>query len=421
MGARAPGPDMEYEPAIQWLYGTQLFGIKLGLENVRRLFSAWDIADPEAAVIHVAGTNGKGSVCALMESILREAGCRTGLFTSPHLVTYRERVRVNGEMIEEAAVARLLNELRALVRDWDPHPTFFELTTALGLKYFRERGVEVVILETGLGGRLDATNAVPPSVSVITPIGMDHEKWLGRALGEIAREKAGIIKRGVPVVSATQTDEVRAVLENVAQERETTLDWVDAPWRESPVNLAGEHQRRNAALAVQALKTAPMEVPDEAIREGLSKVHWRGRFQRLAYPGAKDGKGALVVDGAHNPDAAQALVETWREVFGGDAKAPVIFGAVESKDVAGMVRVLDAIAERYFLVRVGTSRGREPSSLRAVIAECSETEVEEAGSLEEALGKAVAAGAPVLVTGSLFLAGEVLALSEPGDFETSLQ
>src|SRR5262245_29630575 len=208
---------MTYKQALTWLYSLQRFGIKLGLENTRRLLdecciggrrgerpmsNAASASTPK--VIHVAGTNGKGSVCAMIDSICRLQGYRTGLFISPHLVTFRERIRVNGEMISEDAVAEGLKTIRDLIADWDPHPTFFEVTTALALKHFGDAKIDIAILETGLGGRLDATNAVQTDVSVITPISLDHEKWLGHTLAEIAAEKAGIIKPGVPVVSAPQ-------------------------------------------------------------------------------------------------------------------------------------------------------------------------------------------------------------------------
>src|SRR2546427_591572 len=207
---------MTYKEALSWLYSLQRFGIKLGLENIRRLLAALSrsggfqaaVGDLEIAlpwkVIHIAGTNGKGSVCAMIDSICRAHGYRTGLFTSPHLVTFRERIRVNGEMISEHGVADGLTTIRNLVADWDPHPTFFEVTTALAVKYFFEANIDVAILETGIGGRLDATNAIQSDVSVITQIGFDHEELLGTTLAEIAGEKAGIIKPGIPVVSAQQ-------------------------------------------------------------------------------------------------------------------------------------------------------------------------------------------------------------------------
>ena len=180
---------MNYREALAWLYGLQRFGIKLGLENIERLLATLRLDLRGSAVIHVAGTNGKGSVCAMIDSILRAQGYRSGLFTSPHLVTFRERIRVNGELISKDAVANGLTTIRDLVGDWNPHPTFFEIATALMLRYFCEAKVDIVILETGMGGRLDATNAVQSNVSVITPIDLDHEKWLGK-LFEKSRRKS---------------------------------------------------------------------------------------------------------------------------------------------------------------------------------------------------------------------------------------
>ncbi len=213
-----------------------------------------------AKVIHVAGTNGKGSVCAMIDSILRAQGYRTGLFTSPHLVTFRERIRLNGEMVTEEAVASGLTAIRDLVNDWDPHPTFFEVTTALALKCFSEAEIEFVILETGMGGRLDATNAIQSDVSVITPIDFDHEKWLGQSLGEIAAEKAGIIKRKVPVVSAAQRPEAEEAIRTRAAECEAPLEFVTAPYDKTPIALAGSHQKQNAALAIAALRAAKIDI-----------------------------------------------------------------------------------------------------------------------------------------------------------------
>ena len=198
---------MKYKEALAWLYSLQRFGIKLGLENIRRLVAEMHVDLGGARVIHVAGTNGKGSVCAMIDSICRAQKYRTGLFISPHLVTFRERIRIDGEIISENEVAAGLTSIRKLVADWEPHPTFFEIATALALKHFTEAKIDVVILETGLGGRLDATNAVQSNVAVITPIALDHEKWLGDSLEKIANEKAGIIKAQTPVVSAPQLPE----------------------------------------------------------------------------------------------------------------------------------------------------------------------------------------------------------------------
>ena len=235
----APRTRLNYKQALAWLYGLQRFGIKLGLENIQRLLDeccsgvcvkrqalAAAIASTPK-VIHVAGTNGKGSVCAMIDSICRAQGYRTGLFISPHLVTFRERIRVNGEMISEDAVADGLTMIRDLIADWNPHATFFEVTTALALKHFGDTKVDIAILETGLGGRLDATNAVQSDVSVITPIGLDHEEWLGNTLAQIAGEKAGIIKPCVPVVSAPQRPEAEQVIRARAAECDSPLQFVN--------------------------------------------------------------------------------------------------------------------------------------------------------------------------------------------------
>ncbi|HEX4640285.1 MAG TPA: Mur ligase family protein, partial [Chthoniobacterales bacterium] len=282
---------MTYREALAWLYGTQRFGIKLGLENVQRLLHELKVPGKTQRIIHVAGTNGKGSVCAMIDSVCRAAGYRTGLFTSPHLVTYRERIRVNGEMITPDEVALRLTLIRDLIQAWEPHPTFFEITTALALDHFKKRECELIVLETGLGGRLDATNALTPVVSVITPIGYDHERWLGDTLEAIAGEKAGIIKAGVPVVSARQLAAAEKVIQARAKECEAPLEFV-MKLLDVPVALAGKHQQQNAAVAIAALRAGGISVTD-AIAEGLATVEWPARFQRWDE--------RIVIDGAHNP------------------------------------------------------------------------------------------------------------------------
>ncbi len=282
-------PPLTYKNALAWLYGLQRFGIKLGLENIQRLIAELSRKGDlqiayglEAAapwkVIHVAGTNGKGSVCAMIDSILRAQGYRTGLFTSPHLVTFRERICVNGEMISEDAVAKGLTAIRDLVADWNPHPTFFEVTTALALKHFSDARIDIAILETGLGGRFDATNTIQSNVSVITPIDFDHEKWLGRSLREIAGEKAGIIKLRTPVVSAAQRNEAEKVIRARAAECEASLEFVTEPYDETPISLLGSYQKQNAALTIAALRAAKIDIEDSPIAQGLACIEWPARF-----------------------------------------------------------------------------------------------------------------------------------------------
>ena len=391
---------MNYRDALAWLYGTQVFGIKLGLDNTRRLLAAMGAPQQHLRFLHVAGTNGKGSTCAMMESVLRADGLRCGLYTSPHLVDFRERIRIGPDRIAEAEAAEGLERLKMAAAGWDHAPTFFELTTVLAAWWFARQGADIVVWETGMGGRLDATNAVDPLVSVITPVGMDHEKWLGKTLPEIAGEKAGIIKPGVPVVSAPQPDPVRGVLESRAVASDAPLAFVREPWNGGPLGLAGAHQRWNAAVALAALDAADL-APDSASRaEGLASVAWAARFQRVG--------DNMVIDGAHNPEAALALVDAWREAFG-DRRARLVFGALQDKDIAGLLRLLRQIADEVWLVPVDSERGADAGQLRTAALGAGFAQVH-SGSVVDALAAARAGDTPVLVAGSLFLAGEVLAL-----------
>ena len=395
-----PRPSSDYQEALAWLYGTQRFGIKLGLENVQRLLRELNVPGKDQRIIHVAGTNGKGSVCAMIDSICRAANHRTGLFTSPHLVTYRERIRVNGEMIAPDEVARGLSALRETIRDWDPHPTFFEITTALALDHFKKKECELIVLETGLGGRLDATNSLLPVVSVLTPIGYDHEKWLGRTLELIAGEKAGIIKRRVPVVSAKQEAAAANVIRARAAECEAPLEFVTEPYAASPVGLIGTHQRQNAALAVAALRSGGVAVSPDAIQRGLAKIDWPARFQRW--------NDRTIIDGAHNPAGALVLAKTWREQFGDD-RATIILAVLREKDVTGICRALAPIAERFILPPIRSERALPPNELIPLLSSITSLPYSITLSLSAALELARATPERILLTGSLHFAGEALA------------
>jgi dihydrofolate synthase/folylpolyglutamate synthase len=385
-------PAMTCPEALEWLYSTQQFGIKLGLENTHRLLELLGNPERKGRFLHVAGTNGKGSVCAMLDAVLREAGHRTGLYTSPHLVDFRERIVVNGERISETDVARLLSIIRDGTADWSHAPTYFEIVTTLAIRYFADADCDFVVLETGMGGRLDSTNAVRPIVSVITPIAMDHAQWLGDTIEKVAAEKAGIIKPAVPAVSAPQRPEVAAVLA-----AHGPISFIEGALpADVPLNLAGSHQRRNAALALAALAAAGIAVPDDAVRRGLAKVQWPGRFQRV---------GRFVLDGAHNPHGAAQLVETWRETFG-DERAVIVFGALRDKSCAGMLQALAPLAEEFWFVPVASPRAESPENLAAL------SPGRVFGRLEEAIASAREQTSRVLVTGSLFLVGEVLELFE---------
>jgi len=447
---------VNYKEALAWLYSLQRFGIKLGLKNIRRLIAALHVDLGSARVVHVAGTNGKGSVCAMIDSICRAQNYRTGLFTSPHLITFRERIRVNGEMISEDAVASGLTSICNLAATWDPHPTFFEIATALALKYFAgatkrltsfekelsqtarlpspsplpslrgERitvrgeskpgaNIDIVILETGLGGRLDATNAVQSNVSVITPIDLDHQKWLGDSLEKIAFEKAGIIKPKIPVIAAPQKKEVEIVLRKHAAERGAPIEFVTAPYEQHPIALIGSQQKLNAALAIAAIRAAKIDIDDSAIAHGLLGVDWPGRFQKWDE--------RTIIDGAHNPAAAQILTETWRENFG-DQRATLVLAILSDKDLRGICEALAPIADSVLLPQIRSERAAAPAELAKVLSATTPSlPYSITHSVADALDQARSQPDPILLTGSLHFAGEVLAYlqGQPAAFEECAQ
>jgi dihydrofolate synthase/folylpolyglutamate synthase len=406
-----------YAEAVPWLYGMQWHGIKLGLENIARLLAELRVpirGEGAPLFLHVAGTNGKGSVCAMLDSSLRAAGYRSGLFTSPHLVSFRERIRVNGEMISESAAAAILTRTRQLIERWEQPPTFFEITTALALAHFAASGVQYAVLETGLGGRLDATNIVTPLVSVITAIGLDHQQYLGETIAAVAMEKGGIIKPGVPTVTGPQESDAQCAIMHLAYERDAPFHLVLTPMKSVELGLAGSHQRWNGALAVHALEVAGITVPDHAMVAGLRDVQWPGRFQQIGE--------RLILDGAHNPAAAQRLAQTWREQFG-EAKATVILGAMKDKDLRGICAALAPIASAAIAVPIQNERALPPQELRRIWTEAAPgIPCTVAANLREALDFAAREAERTLVTGSLFLVGEVLqSLEGGGDGRASAQ
>ncbi|MDB4435968.1 bifunctional folylpolyglutamate synthase/dihydrofolate synthase [Akkermansiaceae bacterium] len=394
---------MNYREAIDWLYSTQLFGIKLGLEAPRRLLRDF-LAYPKhgTKVIHVAGTNGKGSTCAMIDALGKNLALRTGLFTSPHLIDYRERVRVSGIDITEERCAQLLTELKDLVADWDHHPTFFELTLALAMRHFRESACELIILETGMGGRLDATTAVPADVCVITPVALDHTQWLGSTLTEVASEKGGIVVKGKPLLSAKQKPEAQLELERCANQAQAPLTFINEPLLGYPIGIPGQHQKENAALACEAMISAGYYLSYDVVLHSLSKLRWPGRFEVLeSIPFGH--QAPFVLDAAHNPHAAEALVATWKERFG-EKKAQVIFGAADDKEVQTVLKVISEITEHFHLVPVKSPRSLEVKALSELV---TLTEFTAYSTLENALNSTADNNAHTLLTGSLFLIGEL--------------
>lgn len=372
--------------------------MKPGLGSISAICSR--LGDPQDAlrVVHVAGTNGKGATCALLESSLRAAGFSTGRYTSPHLVSLTERFMLNGAPVTEES----LDEAYASL----PEPeglTYFELLTATAFELYRRKRVDWLVLETGLGGRLDATNIVKrPEACVITRIGLDHCDWLGGTLREIAAEKGGIIKEGVPVVLGAMPDEARDVLERIAKERNAPCAYAPDVVKDSEIPtgfaLGGKFNRENALTALAALKV--LGVDRDAIEHGFASVVWLGRFQKIV----KDGR-RFIVDGAHNPPAMRALVDSLKD----DAMPvnAVICGFCGDKDVAANLVLLREVADRGIAVSIRNPRSLSAEATAKLMREAGFADVQSCGSVDEALSLAPDG---TVVCGSLFLAGEVLQL-----------
>jgi dihydrofolate synthase/folylpolyglutamate synthase len=406
---------MTYAEAIRFLYDLRWHGAKLGLEHTFKLAQLAGNPHHRLRFIHVAGTNGKGSTCAMIESVYRASGLRVGLFTSPHLVSFSERIQVNRQPISEAAVAALVDEVRPMLAHFpqDSHPTFFEVVTVLALLYFERQRCDVVVWETGLGGRLDSTNIVTPVVSVITNVQYDHQKWLGETLVNIACEKAGIIKPGVPLVTGTTTPEALEVIRSKAVESNSPLTTVDSSdTRQPPLDkvrlpLLGEHQRLNAAVAVAAIRAGHGTFPinESAVVAGLTAVNWPGRLQLIRRPSSQ----RVLLDGAHNVGGAEMLAQALKESFGTE-RPTMMLGILADKDWAAMCRILAPLAQRILLVPVHSERTADPHALAEVCRQARlGTSVEECPDLTAAFA-AAEHDSFVTVAGSLYLIGEAMEL-----------
>jgi len=418
-----------YKAIKDWIYGLQVFGIKLGLNSTESLLKRLGDPHKDFASIHLAGTNGKGSTASVMAAALIEAGYKVGLYTSPHLVSFRERFLINGRMPRPERLAGSMARVRAVVDESEP-PTFFEFVTALAFLYFKEQGVEVAVIETGMGGRLDATNVLQPLVSLISDIGVEHTQYLGRTLKEIAGEKAGIIKPGVPVVTqarrptavgviAQRAEELKAPLYRLGRDFKARwgkgglsyrgLDWSLKGLRPG---LPGRHQGRNAALALaglEVLNRRGLPVDEQAACDGLEKVNWPGRFQAIGQ------RPLTILDGAHNPAACRVLAEALKEVP--RRRLILVLGAMADKDLSGMLKALGGLldlsagGDELILTRAAYERSATPEAL-AEAAQRLGYRFTIVGELLAAIGRArEMAGQEdlIVITGSLFIAGETLA------------
>jgi len=436
---------MSPEQARAWWYGLINFeqrtprADELKLEHMRRLLARLGNPHQRLRIIHVAGSKGKGSTAAMLASILRQAGYRTGLFTSPHLCQVEERFQIDDQAISTAELTTLLEEIRRCVEEEDqkggvPY-TFFEVATAAGFLHFVRRRVEAAVIEVGLGGRLDSTNVCWPIVSVITSISFDHTNLLGNRLASIAAEKAGIIKPGRPVISGATVAEARAVIERISQQRRAPLRQLGVDfrytylpgrvtatqtqrsrvsvltsrrrWPEFELNLLGNHQAANAAVAiacVEVLQAEGWHIPDAAVAAGLAKVSWPARLEVIVR------RPLIVLDCAHNVASALALVQTLQASFP-PARRLLIFAGSSDKDLAGMFRVLAPHFAHAFLTRYTANPRSVPVERLAELLRANgnlpATLCPTAAGAYDAARAAAALDDILVITGSVFLAGEL--------------
>jgi dihydrofolate synthase/folylpolyglutamate synthase len=397
------------------LFALEQFGIKLGLDNIATLLEALGRPDRAFASVHVAGTNGKGSVTAMVERGLRAAGHTTGRYTSPHLAHIEERVAIDGAAVDEQTFDRLAADVLAVVESLQADgrlpgpPTFFEATTAIAFEAFRRARVTAAVVEVGLGGRFDATNVITPRVTAITSIGLDHERHLGGTLEQIAFEKAGIIKAGVPVVAAVMPPEAHAVIAAAAARAGAPLVDAIPPVDGEPVDLAlhGAHQRENAAVAVEILRLAGLParpVTREHILTALTEVEWPARLEWLRLPRRDGDAGAsILLDAAHNPAGARALAEY---VLSLGRRMPLVIGVMQDKDVDAMVRALTPAVASFVATTPDSRRALAARDLLARIQPIAPgVPVSAVDDPRRALDAALTPGGETIVAGSIFLVG----------------
>lgn len=413
---------MEYTDALSYIHGLLRFGIRPGLERMEALLSSDGDPQEELKILHVAGTNGKGSTCAMLASVLQEAGYRVGLFTSPYVVDFRERIQINGGFIPEEEVARITAILRPIAEEKAAAglgPTEFEFITALAFHYFAEQHCDYVVLETGLGGRLDSTNVVKsPLVSVITNIAMDHTDILGDTVGEIAREKCGIIKPGCPVVAAPQIHaEVQKLISDCAMEQDCSFTLCDAGQvevlssdltgsrfafrgEEYSLSLIGRHQICNAITAIEALASAKIPLPQGALAAGLRKANLPARLEVVSR------RPLVLLDGAHNPDGMKALCRVMEPQAGAWT---AIAGMMADKNYDRAMELLGPLCKSIITVTVeGYDRSLSGEALeKAAGFYCADvcTAADYTAALELAVDKS--AGGPIVICGSFYLAGGI--------------
>jgi dihydrofolate synthase/folylpolyglutamate synthase len=419
-----------YKESVSWLFGLQKYGIKFGLSKTTNLLKAFGNPHNNQHYIHIAGTNGKGSVGALLESILLTAGLKVGFYTSPHLVSFTERFRINRESIPKDTAASLIRDVQGVINYTEP-PTFFEFTTAMTLLYFFREAVDISIIEAGMGGRLDATNVITPMVSIITTIGLDHQHFLGDTISAIAHEKGGIIKKDIDLVTAVDQPPVVKLLESLCKKKGAPFWRVGkhARYRRLPsgllgyyglhkrftnltLGLKGRFQYRNAALALLALeilkKKKGIPLSDEAIQLGLANPLWPGRLEEVAsHP-------TIILDGAHNPSAMRSLAQAIGNDFDFE-KLILVVGIMGDKDITHILAAIVPLAHKVIYTRPAYYRAANPHYLMDVAKELSNN-----GEVHVPLSKAIERARDmadkkdlIVITGSLFTVGEAKSYFDP--------
>ncbi len=429
--------ERSYQETIEYLYALQKHGIKLALANSNSLMEFMDNPHEKFRAVHVAGTNGKGSTSVYIAGMLMSAGYRVGLYTSPHLVSFTERIRINGTPIAETRVVDLAKRVRAACRLprveglCEMNPTFFEVTTAMAFTYFAEEGVDIAVVEVGMGGRLDSTNVIRPLVSVITNIDLEHTEFLGGTLEQIAREKAGIVKHGVPLVTGVVQQEAINVIESAAALQQARIlrlgkdffaeyagkgfeqifhyHGVHVHFSDLHLQMLGRYQIDNACLAlaaVECLRDAGIVVDENAVRHGLEQARWGGRMERvMQHPD-------IFLDGAHNPASAKKLATLIRDMMPVYHRLILIIGILGDKDYRGIISELVPLADRVVVTRPQYSRALSVKVLAAEISRL-HAQVFMAETVTQALSHArdiASAEDLILVTGSLYVVGDARAL-----------
>ena len=417
---------MDYPAALAYLEGLPYREVKPGLERVSYLLKHLGNPHLELRTIHVGGTNGKGSVVAMLAAVLEEAGYHVGIYTSPHLLDWRERITIGGEWIPEDDFARLLGQLQLIIEEMVDRPTVFEILTALAFRWFHERAVDLAVVEVGLGGRFDATNVIKPLVAVITNIGRDHLDLLGPDMGHLIWEKVGIAKPGVPLVIGEQRP---ALLEAIVREcnaqgvdltyADIDVEPVEFTWEHQVVEaegwgrlelaLLGPYQRDNLAVALKVVEVLrrSLELPEEAVKRGLARARWPGRFELISR------RPYIIIDGAHNPSGARALLAGlklyWERCLQGSRRW-LLFGALRDKEIDEMSRILFPWFDNLILTKPDYYRAAEPEALRKLASRYGQPVemVVPAGEAFRRVRGRLGEGDLLCITGSLYLVGEVL-------------